>query len=446
MICMHRSAYARLTEWKNSKNRKPLILRGVRQCGKTYLLKKFGEENYEDVAYFRFEVNSVLDSIFEKDLNPQRIINELSLAHGKKITENTLIIFDEIQFCPTALTSLKYFCEEANEYHIACAGSLLGVKLAMRHRNKKRPESSFPVGKVNFITLYPMNFSEFVLATKGELYFSLIEGIQPFDELPESAMIVLEECFREYCAVGGMPEAVKTWIEQKDMNAVEDVHYGILTSYENDFTKYAVQSEYPKISAVWDSIPVQLSKENKKFIFGHAIEGSRASQLEDAVQWLISAGLIHKVPLTEHPTVPLCSGSEGKSFKLYYSDVGLLRTKSKIPAESIIRPETRNEMKGAIAENFVLNELKTTMYDKTDFYYWRNPKGDAEIDFLITVGDKVIPIEVKSGNVSRLKSMEFFMSKYNSESAALISHKNVRNGTLKFVPFYLAYRLKEYVR
>ncbi len=312
-------------KWKNRKDRKPLILKGVRQCGKTYILKLFGKENYEDIAYFNFEGNPALAQHFEQDLDPKRIIMELGVLNNEKINpKSTLIILDEIQFCNAAMTSLKYFYEEIPEYHIVCAGSLLGIALS-------KP-LSFPVGKVDFLTLRPMCFLEFILSNEEEM---LIEYIKKLDvNTPVSQMFLdkLTTLYKTYLVTGGMPEVISIWLESKDVSEVERIQDVILNSYELDFAKHAPAAEFPKLSLMWKSIPDQLAKENGKFVYGHVKQGARAKDLEDALQWLVSAGMVYKVNKIEKPAIPLSAYSNPSFFKVYLSDVGLLRRMSKLPA------------------------------------------------------------------------------------------------------------------
>ena len=305
---MERLVYNDLVKWKNSKNRKPLLLEGVRQCGKTYILEEFGKREYEDVAYFTFFEDPAVIEIFEKDLKPERIIKELGILRGKKIEPGkTLIILDEIQFCNRAIASLKPFCENAPEYHIACAGSLLGVLTSKPY--------SFPVGKVNRIKMYPMSFKEFLMANSEEM---LVEHIDSANSIDEMAPFVsrLNSYLDYYFIVGGMPAAVKAWIDNADIEEVDSILDGIIEDYKKDFSKHATES-LSKLSLIWDSVPVQLAKDNKKFVFGHTKEGMRSRDLEDALIWLIDAGLIYKVRRVERPEIPLTMFADNSDFKIY---------------------------------------------------------------------------------------------------------------------------------
>ena len=427
--------YKELLKWKSSAKRKPLVLKGVRQCGKTYILRKFGSENYPNTAYFNFEGNPDLISIFEKDMDPYRILDDLRLRYHVNITEDTLIIFDEIQFCNAALTSMKYFYENAPEYQIVCAGSLLGIMLS-------KP-LSFPVGKVTFLTMYPMSFPEFLTAMNESQLCERLKTMPKDEPVAEAFMTVLMRLYREYCFVGGMPEAVAAWVSTRDPEAVRKVQSDIVMSYESDFAKHAPPGAVQKLNRIWSSIPEQLSKENRKFLFGHAVKGARAKDLEDALQWLIDAGLVIKVNLIGRPSVPLSAYAEPSFFKLYCSDVGLLCAMARVPASSIICGDERyREFKGGMAENYVLTELAASA-EGTPFY-WRSG-NKAEVDFVHMIGDAIVPIEVKSGYPGRMQSMEQYISEYDPEKAFVISERNVRPGKLTFLPLPLVWNLAHYL-
>ncbi len=426
---MKRILQDQMLKWKENPLRKPLIIKGVRQCGKTYLLKEFGVAHYKDVAYFNFEETQKLSSVFEEDLNPARIINELSLFLDKKIIPSeTLIILDEIQFCNKALTSLKYFCEKAPEYHIVCAGSLLGIALS-------KP-LSFPVGKVDFLTLYPMNFLEFLLANGEAMLFDYLQEIKVGDKVSELLHDKLIKFLKEYYITGGMPEVVDLWISTKDIEKVESAQQRILDSYELDFAKHAPKSDFPKLSAIWRSIPEQLAQENTKFIFSQVRKGWRAKDLEDALEWLISAGLAYKVAKIEKPFIPLSSYADQTFFKLYLCDVGLLRCLAKVPA-SIIFDKTNNykEFKGSLTENFVLSELVSS--HKTTPYYWKS-NNTAEVDFIVQMGTEIVPIEVKSEQNDKAKSLAEYRKKYNPSHSIKTSTKTLSGDqSLHNIPLYL---------
>ena len=400
---MKRDILDKLVSWKNSADRKPLVLKGVRQCGKTFILKEFGEKHYSDVAYYNFEEMASLADIFERDFDVQRILFELGLVRGKTIAEGaTLIIFDEIQECGRALTSLKYFCENARGYHIACAGSLLGIAL-----NENR---SFPVGKVDFLTLYPMSFYEFLAATGNESSAEYLAKFEKGNKLPEALALKLSSSFKEYLLVGGMPEAVEAWRTTHDIEKVETIQQQILSSYELDFAKHATSREFPKLSAIWASIPQQLSKPNRKFIFSQVKKGWRAKDLEDSLRWLIAAGLIYKVDKIEKPFIPLSSYADASTFKIYLSDVGLLRRLAKVPPQVVLESSgIFTEFKGAMAENYVLNELIKSGGDAP--YYWSSANS-AEVDFIVQCGVHVVPVEVKSSTNVKARSLAEYRRRY----------------------------------
>ena len=436
---MERMLMQDLIEWKDNPDRKPLVVQGVRQCGKTFLIEEFAQRYYTDMVYYRFDKDATIKWFFEQDLNPKRIIKDMGLARGKSIKPNeTLIIFDEIQECGNAVTSLKYFCEDAPDYHVISAGSLLGVAM--------KKGSSFPVGKVEFLTLYPMNFYEFLYAQNKmlaeELNRSLFE-----DGVWKSFRNELMEKYRDFHAVGGMPEAVQAWLNTKSIEEVERKQDEILLGYQKDFVKYAETKDYPKISAVWQSIPSQLGKENRKFIFSQVKKGWRAKDLEDALMWLINAGLIYKVEYIEKPNYPISSYADHTFFKLYMSDVGLLRRHADLPA-AIVFEDTPGykEFKGAMAENYVACELKK-MYGKIkdkNLYYWTaKGSGKAEVDFVVQDDGKyIIPIEVKSGSAKHARSLTQYCKKFNPEISVLTSLDEM---TPRNIPLYAFWKLKEWI-
>lgn len=433
---MKRVIYQDLLKWKNSEDRKPLILKGVRQCGKTWLLKEFGKNNYEDVAYFNFEGNEALKARFEQDLEIDRILEELSILNHKSIKpEKTLVIFDEIQFCNRALTSLKYFCENAPEYHVACAGSLLGILLS-------KP-LSFPVGKVDFLELRPMNFYEFLLANDEKMLIHYLKKNR--DKVPIMFEKQLQNYLKNYYIVGGMPEVVEKWIATKDIEQVEKVQDMILNSYELDFAKHAPLHDTPKLSLIWNYIPRELSRENSKFIYGHVKEGARAKDLEDALQWLVSAGMCYKINRIEKPNMPLSSYIDMQSFKIYMCDVGLLRRKAKVEASIILEDdkEIYKEFKGALAENFTLLELLAINGEIP--YYWTSG-NEAEVDFVWQYKGKAIPVEVKSGENLGARSLTLYRKKYEPEIALKTSLKNVdlQDGLIH-IPLYLLWNLRKFL-
>ena len=434
---MERLLNAQLNQWRQNPKRKPLVLKGVRQCGKTWLLKEFGEQNYPDVAVFNFEENPSLCSIFEQDLDVKRILLELGVTRGKAIQpEKTLMILDEIQACDKALTSLKYFQENAPEYHIACAGSLLGIAL---HENQ-----SFPVGKVDFLTLYPMSFEEFLIAMDQRMLTGYLASLELGQNISEPIANQLTGYLRQYFMIGGMPEVVRTWKETQDLREVETVQQSIISSYELDFAKHAPRTEFPKLIAIWASIPQQLSKPNSKFIFSHVKKGWRAKDLENALEWLIRAGLLHKVCMIEKPYIPLSAYADATSFKLYLCDVGLLRKLAGVPAQVIwSSSDIYKEFRGAMTENYVLNELVKSATDT--LYYWSSGNM-AEVDFVLQQGAEIIPIEVKSEKSVKSRSLAEYRKKYNPMYAVRTSMvPELTNATLLNIPLFMISSLPRWI-
>ena len=435
---MERALLTELLEWKEKPNRKPLVLKGVRQCGKTYLLKEFGERHYDNVAYFNFEETSALNTVFEQDYDVKRIIFELGLFAGKTITPGTtLIILDEIQECGKALTAMKYFCENAPEYHIVCAGSLLGIAL--------RKQLSFPVGKVDFLTLYPMSFTEFLRACGPESLADYLENFKKGDTLPALISDRLSTFLKQYYITGGMPEVVDAWSKTHSIEEVERVQQAIINSYELDFAKHAPAKDFPKLTAIWRSIPEQLAKENTKFIFSHVKKGWRSKDLEDALEWLVAAGLVHKVCKIEKPFMPLSSYADDTAFKLYMSDIGILRKLSKLPYEVILdaTPNYR-EFKGSLTENFVLCELVKSVDES--LYYWTSG-NTAEVDFILQSGVEIVPIEVKSERNVKARSLAEYRKKYSPKYSVITSMKSETNGEeVLNIPLYLISALSRFVK
>ena len=434
---LKRLIISELINWKKRRDRKPLILKGVRQCGKTYILTEFGKENYDDVAYFNFEGNPALAERFEQDLDPKRIIMELGVLNGKKIKpDSTLIIFDEIQFCNKALTALKYFHEQTPEYHIVCAGSLLGITLS-------KP-LSFPVGKVDFLTLRPMSFYEFVLANDEPMLLEYIDKLNVGTTVPQMFADKLTTFLKTYYVTGGMPEAVAKWIDTKDVSEVERIQDVILGSYELDFAKHAPATDFPKLSLIWKSIPNQLAKENGKFVYGHVKPGARAKDLEDALQWLVSSGMIYKVSKIEKPAIPLSAYSDQGYFKLYMSDIGLLRRISRLPAASIFEEFVLyKEFKGALTENYVLGELVNLHGDVP--YYWKSG-NTAEVDFIVQFEEKIIPIEVKSSTNAKARSLGVYREKYKPEYSVRTSMLNLKkDDCLLNLPLYMLWTIERFI-
>lgn len=385
---MERFIMDRLLDWKKSPYRKPLILKGVRQVGKTWLLKEFGRLYYENTAYFNFDENKEYRQFFEITKDVGRILQNLIMASGQTILpENTLIIFDEVQDCPEVINSMKYFCENAPEYHIACAGSLLGIALA-------RP-SSFPVGKVNFLQMDPMTFTEFLLANGDRNLAACLDAADTLEPLPDAFFNPLCEKLKMYYVIGGMPESVLMWTEARDVGAMQEALSNILGAYERDFAKHPNVSDFPKISMIWRSIPSQLARENKKFIYKTVREGARAREYEDALEWLVNARLVHKIYRSTAPGLPVSAYDDLSAFKIYLADVGLLRRLALL-APSAFAEGNRlfTEFKGALTENYVLQSL-VTQFEALP-RYWSQTNPPYEVDFLIQRDNDIFPVEVKS--------------------------------------------------
>ena len=439
---MERKVYQRLIKWKNKTNRKPLIVSGVRQCGKTYLIKEFGEKEFSDVAYFNFDGDEGLQSVFDYNFDTDRIIDELgSVVRGKQIVVGeTLVIFDEIQACPRAIQSLKYFCENVPKLHIVSAGSLLGV--ALREKG-----ISFPVGKVDRIEMYPMSFEEFVEADGGKKYLDGLEKLPREREIPELYTIPMEKYYKNYLVIGGMPEVVQTWVDTHDYSEVEEVQGRILKDYADDFGKYATKETATKIKMIWDSIPTQIARDNSKFIFSHVKEGARSKDLEDALSWLVNAGIVLKLDLVSTPEIPLAGMADSTYFKVYMSDVGLLRKKANVNYRTILDgSDAFIHFKGAIAENYIFVQLKCMGITP---YFWRT-KADAELDFITDYEGELVPIEVKAADNTRAKSLHLFCNRYEPKIAFKSSLKNVGDNMdgsshVWSLPLYAFYRFNDYV-
>lgn len=413
---MYRFTIEKLYKWKESKHRKPLIIEGARQVGKTWLMKEFGKTAYKNCVYINFDSNSVMAELFASDLNVSRIITGIELYAGKKIDpEETLLIFDEVQEVPKALSSLKYFYEDAPQYQIICAGSLLGIAL--------HGGTSFPVGKVDFISLYPLSFKEFVYATLGERYAQLLDAkdfelITPFKQVYINAL-------KQYYFVGGMPEAVQSFVDDKDFNEVRSIQKRILTAYEQDFSKHASADIVPKIRMVWNSIPSQLAKENKKFVYGLVREGARAKDYEAAIMWLCDCGLIYKVGRVNSGAIPLKAYEDLKAFKLFVLDVGLLGCMTGINQSVLLKSnELFVEFKGALTEQYVCQQFKTL--PDIGIYYYNNDRNTCEVDFVIDVGDKAIPVEVKAEENLKAKSLKSYRDRFSPEISVRTSMADYR--------------------
>lgn len=431
---MYRTAINELANWKEKQGRLPLILMGARQVGKTWLLKEFGADYFEDVCYINFENPGAVADIFEGSIVPERIIELLGAYHGKKIQpEKTLIIFDEIQEVPRALTALKYFAEEAPEYAICCAGSLLGVTL---HQG-----TSFPVGKVDFFTVNPMSFEEFLMANGEEMLLNWTREHYK-EKMPEMFLEKYLDYLKKYFIIGGMPSAVKAWIETKDFSEVTEIQRKLLLSYENDFSKHAPGNVVPKIHHIWNSIPSQLTKENKKFIYGLAKEGARAREYEDALLWLKDSGLIRRVGLVSGGRLPLRAYEDLKAFKIYFLDVGLLRTACEIEPDIILDSvAVFKEFMGALTEQFVLQELQAAEI-APNIYYW-SEGATSEVDFIFSYKNKIVPVEAKAGLAVHAQSLKVFCKKYEPEIAIRTSLKDYRmDNNLLNLPLYLLWNVK----
>ena len=413
---MKRSITNRLILWKDDENRKPLLLSGVRQCGKTYVLKEFGENRFQDYAYLNFESDDRLKAVFDYDFNVERILKELSFLCSKRIEPGkTLLILDEIQECPRAITSLKYFCENMRDLHIICAGSLLGVALA-------RKNISFPVGKVNRMKMYPMSFKEFLWACGADQVDGILEDWPTDRPIPEVYSAQFSRLLKEYYSVGGMPEAVAEWAASHNMQKVEAIQDEILLGYSDDFAKHAPLDQIEKIRWIWSSVPKQLAKDNNKFVFSHVKEGKRAAELEDALQWLRDAGLVIQLELVEKPEIPLASMADSTYFKVYLSDVGLLRRMSGLSARTIMEEDPLFiRFKGALAENYAVNELTSS---GEAIYFWRSG-NTAEVDIVMESDGLIIPIEVKSADNTQAKSYRQFCKRYTPSIGFRLSMKNI---------------------
>lgn len=432
---MERKIMEKLIKWKEDKDRKPLILRGARQVGKTYILKLFGEENYKNIAYFNFDHDTELYQLFKNTKDPKRILEQLSFVCGKAIEpKNTLIIFDEVQECPDALNSLKYFNEEANEYHIVAAGSLLGIRLS---------HTSFPVGKVDFLDMYPMTFSEFLMADGLKNLVDYMESINSFENIPEIFFSRLEEKLKAYFIIGGMPEAVNSWVTEKDISKVNKIQENILKAYEEDFSKHTTVIEANRISIIWNSIPSQLAKDNKKFLYQVSKEGARAREYEGAVNWLNDANLIYKIYNVTKPNMPLKAYTDLSAFKIYLNDVGLLRKMTDLDSKVVIEGnKVFEEFKGALTENYVLQTLLASGL-KANYFTFDNK---YEIDYIIQYKNNIIPIEVKSNENINSVSLKHYNEKYVPKTRIRFSMKNLqKDDNLINIPLFMVEYIKKFL-
>lgn len=413
---MYRMAMEQLQAWKNKKRRKPLIIRGARQVGKTWLMKEFGANAYAQTVYVNFDNNQRMKNLFEGSLEVDRLITGLELYAGHKIDpDHTLLIFDEVQEVPKALTSLKYFNEDAPQYQIICAGSLLGVAL---HQG-----TSFPVGKVDFLDLYPLSFFEFMLAMGKERYVDLLQTGN-FDMASTFSQDYID-MLKHYYYVGGMPEAVQAFVENRDFNEARDIQQRILAAYEQDFSKHAPNEVVPRIRMLWNSVPAQLAKENKKFLYGLIREGARAKEYELAMLWLTDCGLIHQVHRVSAPSLPLKAYEDLKAFKLYLLDVGLLSCAVGLRQDVLLDGNALfQEFKGALTEQYVFQELN--VMQGLRIYYWTAERGTAEVDFIIDTGSDVIPVEVKAETNLQAKSLKVYRDKFQPKQSIRTSMSDYR--------------------
>lgn len=413
---MYRMAMENLLAWKQSRRRKPLIIEGARQVGKTWLMKEFGRQAYADTVYINFDSNARMAELFASDLDTKRLVLGLELYAGRKIDpENALLIFDEVQEVPRALAALKYFCEDAPQYHIVCAGSLLGIAL---HRG-----TSFPVGKVDFLKLYPLSFQEFLMAI-GKRQFSELLDQQDFSMIT-SFRETYADALKQYYFVGGMPEAVESFAENQDFNEVRQIQKRILAAYEQDFSKHAPNEVVPRLRMLWNSIPAQLAKENKKFIYGLVREGARAKDYETALLWLSDCGLVHRVSRVNAPGIPLRAYEDMKAFKLFVLDVGLLGCMTGLHQRTLLDGNTLFvEFKGALTEQYVCQQLKTLT--DLELCYYTNDRGSCEVDFVVDTGGRVMPLEVKAETNLRAKSLRTYREKFSPELAIRTSMADYR--------------------
>ena len=419
---MKRIAYNDLISWKNNINRKPLVLQGARQVGKTYLVKEFGKREYKNLYYLNFEQDPNLASLFGSSLNPEVIINNINLYFGTNIIANdTLLFFDEI------LTSLKYFKEQAPDFHIIAAGSLLGVSIGK--------ESSFPVGMVNFLTLYPMSFSEYLTELGEDLFIESLSSLEIPAPFPDGIHNKMLSHLKMYLFLGGMPEVINDYSQNKNIVSVRNIQTDILNAYEKDFSKYTEKNQAIKTSDFWNSIPNQLARENKKFKYKDIKKTARSVMYEQTIEWLRKAGLIHIAYNVETPKIPLSGYADFSKFKVYMHDVGLLAAKLNISSDQIVMPDALfREFNGAFIENFIAQELASS--GKNHLFYWTS-RSDAEIDFLLESNQKIFPLEVKSGTSRNTKSLQSYASKNNPDKIFRTSPRNlIQSGNFVNIPLY----------
>ena len=428
---MQRNAIQDLVKWKNDTDRKPLVLKGARQVGKTWLMKEFGAQYYENYVYFNFDEEEELKSIFETNKNPHRIIELLSMIAGEKINpETTLLIFDEIQECPNALNALKYFHEKANAYHVMAAGSLLGTLLAQ--------PKSYPVGKVNILHIYPLTFDEFLAAVDAGLY-TYYSQIQKGQEIEAIFHNRLMELYQYYLIIGGMPECVMAWLNHKDPAKVAQIQRELIALYENDFSKHNGKVNSGRILMVFRSIASQLAKPNEKFVYGVVKEGARAREFEEAIEWLVSAGMLNRVYGVSKAEHPLAAFDKLDTFKLFVFDTGLLKQMAGIDNSAILLKQDY-QFKGPLTENYILQQLYSS-FDTVPRYY---ADAGGEIDFLLQYGTEIIPVEVKGGGDKSAPSFKRYIAEHDPKHALRYSLRGyIQNGAITNIPLYLAARTKE---
>ena len=428
---MRRNAIQDLVNWKSSEDRKPMVLKGARQVGKTWLMKEFGRNYYDKIAYFNFDEEDELKSVFEVNKNPQRILELLSMIQGEKIEPGTtLIIFDEIQECPEALNSLKYFKEKANEYHVIAAGSLLGTLLAQ--------PKSYPVGMVNLLDIYPLTFDEFLEATEPSLYayYMSIQKEQQIEEIFHNRLL---EAYHNYLIIGGMPECVASWIKYKDPAKVSRIQHELIEVYENDFSKHNGKVNSGRILMVFRSIVAQLAKPNEKFMYGAVREGARARDFEEAIEWLVSAGMLNRVYNVSRMEHPLSAFDRLDQFKLFLFDTGMLKTMAGIDNSAILL-KNDYQFKGPLTENFVLQQLRGQFEVEPRYYSDKN----REIDFVLQYGTEIIPVEVKGGEDKSAPSFKRYIAEHEPKYAVRFSKIGYRkDGYISNIPLYLARKIKE---
>jgi len=429
---MKRTLYKKLLVWKNNKNRKPLLLQGARQVGKTYLINQFGNNEYSNYIYLNFEENPNLVTLFKDELSPEKIINNISLFIGRKIiSKDTLLFFDEIQTVQEVLTSLKYFCEQAPEYHVIAAGSLLGVSIGKKN--------SFPVGKVNFMKLYPMSFIEYLTAFGDELLAENLININTIEALPEVLHNKLLKHLKNYLYLGGMPEVLQNYLDNRDIVTVRKIQNEILEAFNRDFSKYTDKTQAIKTSELWHSIPRQLAKENKKFKYSDIRKNSRATMFGQSIEWLKKAGLINLAYNISVPKLPLSGYADFLKFKIYLLDTGLLGAMLNLSSRIIVEPgKFFSEYNGAFIENFVAAELIAS--GNEELYYWTS-KSDAEVDFIIQKENNIYPIEVKSGTSRNLKSLRSYDEKYKPKLIFRTSPRNfMQSENFINIPLYSVFK------